>query len=157
MALSAPGRLLDQVPEQRTELVGHRVARRVGHVDRAGTGTDDLAEDLRKKLTVGARRILRRELDVLDTLPGALHGPHRRVEHLLPRHLELVLQMDVRGRNEDVNARVPGPRSRPAPHARCRGPRVRARLRTIGPSTASATRLHGGEVALRGRRESPPR
>jgi hypothetical protein len=38
-------------------------------------------------------------------LLGARHGPYGGVEHVAPAHHELVLQVDVRRRDEDVDAR----------------------------------------------------
>ena len=43
----------------------------------------------------------------------ARDGPGRGVEHVLARHVELVLEMDFRGRDEDMNAGVAGLVDRP--------------------------------------------
>ena len=43
---------------------------------------------------------------MIDVLAGARDRPGGRVEHVLAGHVELVLEMDVRGRDEDVDART---------------------------------------------------
>src|SRR5204863_9695498 len=102
----AAGHALAGDLEERAVLLGQRVAGRVGHVHGARAGVDHRAEDLDQVLRVAARGVLGRELDVVEVLLGAPDGPHRRVEHVLPAHHELVLQVDVGGGDEDVD---PGP------------------------------------------------
>ena len=102
------GRVLDDAGDKRAELVRHRVTDGVRDVERGGAGLDDGGEHLVEKFRVAAAGVLRRELDIraqrarigdhLDGLGG----------HLLARHAELVLEVEVAGREEGVDARVLG-------------------------------------------------
>src|SRR5213080_2807637 len=99
-----PRDALAEPPEQRAVFLGERVPRRVGDVDRARAGLDHGREDLDHVIGVAARGVLGREFDVVEVLLRTRDRPHGGVEHVLPAHHELVLQMDVRGGNEDVDA-----------------------------------------------------
>ena len=120
-------------------LAGDGVADRVGDVDRARAGVDTGLEDITHVVEVGAGGVLRRELDVLAVaarMPDRLHG---RLHHLGPRLAQLVLEVDVGGRDERVDAglrrvlhRLPAPVDVAQAHARepadRRGARERADL-----------------------------
>src|SRR5207248_2790900 len=120
-------------------LAGDGVADRVGDVDRARAGVDTGLEDITHVVEVGAGGVLRRELDVLAVaarVPDRLYG---RLHHLGPRLTQLVLQVDVGGRDERVDAglrrvlhRLPAPVDVAQAHARepadRRGARERADL-----------------------------
>ena len=59
-------------------------------------------------LGLGARAVLGRKLHVVHMAPRQLHRGHGFVQHLRPRLFELVLQMNVAGGDEGVDARPPG-------------------------------------------------
>ena len=109
MAVDADDRLVDagdvahQVGDLGPELVGQGIARGVGEVQDPGPGLDHRLEDLADKIEVTARGVLGRELDVCGVLGRVLHRGHRQLQHLLPAHLELMLEMDVRGGQEGVD------------------------------------------------------
>ena len=89
-------------------LVRHRVADGVGDVDRARALLDRRGDDLGGELDLRARRVHRRELDVLDELARVRDGGARLPEHVLARRLQLVDDVDVGGRDERVDARPRG-------------------------------------------------
>src|SRR2546425_10887196 len=71
------------------------VADRVGNVDRARAGIDAGLEDVAHVVEVGARGVLRRELDVLAVAARVPHRLHGRLQHLGARLPQLVLEVDV--------------------------------------------------------------
>ena len=94
--------------QERRVLLRHRVADRVGEIDRRGALVDGDLHDVGRELHVGAGAVHRRELDVLaqrarlgDRCPG-------QALDVLARGLQLVLDVDVRGRDERVDARPSG-------------------------------------------------
>ena len=92
-------------PDERPELGRDRVADGVGDVDRGRAGLDDRLVDLQEVVGVGARGILGGELDlgVAAQLLAAVADPADRLgEGLFAGQLELVLEVDVAGRDEDV-------------------------------------------------------
>ena len=98
--------VLAHVREHPAVLLGNRVAGGVGQVDDGGAGANHLGAHLNHEVPIAARRVLARELDVVEMLLRVRDRPGRRVEDVLARHVELVLQMDVGGRDEDVDARM---------------------------------------------------
>jgi hypothetical protein len=86
----------------------HRVANRVGDVDRRRALVDRGLAHLGGEFELGAGRVHRRELDVIDVLLGVRDGGAGLPEHVLARALELVLDVDVRGRDEYVDPRPGG-------------------------------------------------
>ena len=94
--------------DQRAVFVRHRVAHRIRNVDRAGPGLDHGQRDLVQVVGRGARAVFGRELHVVRVLPRQLHGPRGFLQHLLLGLLELVLQVNLAGGDEGVNARLFG-------------------------------------------------
>ena len=87
-------------------LARDRVADGVGDVDRPGAGLDRRRQDIAHVVEVRARGVLRRELDVLAVRPRVTDRVDRCPEHLGAGLPQLVLQVDVGGRDERVDARL---------------------------------------------------
>ena len=87
---------------------GSGVADRVGNVDGAGSGGDHGARDLFEIIRVGAGSVFGGKLDVVHVRAGEFDGGDGVVENLLPGFLELVLQVDIAGGDEGVNAGTAG-------------------------------------------------
>ena len=109
--------------------------------------------DFGRELDVGAGRVHRRELDVLAVGPGQGDGCPGLALDVLAVGLQLVLDVDVGGRDERVDARPRGVRTAPQA-ASMSALWVRARPQITGPSTRRAISLHGLEVTGRGDREA---
>jgi hypothetical protein len=142
---------------ERGELRRDRVSDRVRDVDRRRAGLDDGLVDLEQELRIRARRVLGAELD-LDIAPellAAIGDPADRLsECRLAIDPELVLEVDVAGRDEHVEMRPLGDLDRldgalrvAVAAARERGDRDPA-LRLAGDP------VDGLEVAVRGGREA---
>ncbi len=121
---------------------GMRVADRVGDVDRRRALLDGDRDHLGGELEVGARGVHRRELDVVDERLGVRDRGPRLGQDVLARVLQLVLDVDVRRRDEGVDARSLSvayrlrrpPRCRPLERARARrSPGRRPRGRSSAP------------------------
>src|ERR1700687_4817434 len=102
------GSIGDQIAEERTEFFGDGVARGVRHVERDGSAFDHLAQHLDQKIAIRARGIFGRKFDIVEVLLRKLHRPAGCVDDFLPAHHELALEVQVGGRNENVNARAFG-------------------------------------------------
>jgi hypothetical protein len=87
-------------------LVRHRVADRVGHVDRRRALVECDLQHLGGELELRAGGVHRRELDVVAVLLGVRDGGAGLALHVLAGGLKLVLDVDVAGRDEGVD---PGP------------------------------------------------
>ena len=101
----------DDRADERPELRWDGVADRVGDVDRGGTGVDDRLVDAQQELRVGARGILGGELDLrirAERLAPVADPLDRGGERLLAGGAELVLEVDVARRDEDVEVRSLG-------------------------------------------------
>jgi hypothetical protein len=98
--------VLPQVADQLGVLVGCRVPHRIGNVQRGGARRERGREHLHQVVPVGARRVLRRELDVFAVPARLPHGPIDLLENPLAAHAQLVLEVDVAGRDEGVDARL---------------------------------------------------
>ena len=96
---------LVKAPQIRRVLVRHRVPDGVGDVDRCRALVDRDLAHLGRELDVGAGRVHRRELDVVDVLLGVRDRRPRLSLDVLARGLELVLDVYVGGRDERVDAR----------------------------------------------------
>ena len=102
---------LDDALDQRPELGRDGVADGVGDVDRRGAGLDDRGVDLEQVVEVGARGVLGRELDLgvapelLAPVADPADGLGERGRAVDP---ELVLEVDVAGRDEHVEMRPLG-------------------------------------------------
>ena len=80
----------------------------VRKVDGPRAGGDHRARYLLQVIRIGAGGVLGRKLHVVAVFAGEPYGRHGFVQNLLPRFLQLVLQVDVAGGDEGVNARAPG-------------------------------------------------
>jgi hypothetical protein len=100
--------------EELRDLVGRRVADRVGQVDRLGAGLDDRFDDLPQKRRIGAGRVLSRELHVVGMLARQLDRRHGQAQALLARDAQLALEVQVGSRDEHVDAAARRRRQRPA-------------------------------------------
>ena len=87
-------------------LLRGRVADRVGDVDDVGALGDRDRADLGGELDVGAGRVHRRELDVVAVRLRQRHRGLGLALDVVSRRLELVLDVDVRGRDERVDPRA---------------------------------------------------
>ncbi len=94
-----------QAVEERGVLVGHRVADGVRDVDRRRAFLDRRGDDLGGVLELGARRVHRRELDVVDEGLRVRDRGAGLVQDVLAGRAELVDDVDVRRRDERVDAR----------------------------------------------------
>ncbi len=101
---------VDDVPDQPAVVFGHREADGVGDVQRGRPVVDrDLAHGTHE-VGIGPVAVLGRELDVVEITLGPGDSHARFVHHLVGRHAELLLHVDLRSRDEDVDAgllRVP--------------------------------------------------
>ena len=103
--------LRDQLVEPAEEgrvLGRRRVADGVGDVDHPGALGDRDRADLGRELDVGPGGVHRRELDVVAELAGVGDGGLRLALDVLAVGLELVLDVDVGGRDERVDPRPLG-------------------------------------------------
>ena len=100
---------LDDATDKRGELGWDRIPDRVGDVDRGGAGAHHRLVDGEQEGRVGAGGVLGRELDLrvaTQLLPSVADPADRLGERLVARHPQLVLEVDVRGRDEDVEVRT---------------------------------------------------
>ena len=145
--------VLDDVTDQRRVLLGHAVADGVGDVQRGGAVAHRELAHLDEEVDVGAAAVLGRELDVVAVALGAGDGTRRLLLHLLLGHPELLLHVDRRRRDEDVDARLGRVLHRfpRAVDVLERGARQRGDGRA---ADGLADGLHRLEVALAGDREA---
>ena len=115
MAVDRDGRLaaepLDDAPDERRELGWDRIADGVRDVEGRRARLDDRLVDLEQELGIRPRGVFRAELDldVPAELAAAVGDPlHGLGERLLAVHPQLVLQVDVARRDEDVQVRPLG-------------------------------------------------
>ena len=85
-------------------LLGNAVADGVGDVERRRAGVDRDLQHLAHEVEVRSGRVLRRELDVVGVLLGVGDGATGLDLHLIGRHPQLVLHVDLAGGDEDVDA-----------------------------------------------------
>ena len=102
------GNFFAHVRKHPAEFLRDRVAGGVGQIDHGGAGANHLAANVHHIVPVRARSVLARELDVVEMLFRARHGPGRGVEHVFAIHVEFVFEMDFRGRDENVNSGMRG-------------------------------------------------
>src|SRR6266571_4246486 len=91
--------------EHRAVLDGQRVAHRVRQVDRGGAFCDRRPDHPAEKVELGSARVFRRKLDVVGEAPGAPDRDARALQALVAVDPQLVLEVDVRRRDEHVDAR----------------------------------------------------
>ena len=107
--------VLAQVAKELGKLVRHGVADRIRDVDGGGTGVDHGFDHLREELELGARSVLRRELDVLAKVTRHLHALDGAADDLVLGHVQLVLTVDGAGGEKDMDS-PPGGRGDGAGH-----------------------------------------
>ncbi len=98
--------LVEQIGDQRTELIGQRIPHGVRNVDRRGSCGDDRFNDFTEVIPVRPRGIHGREFDVGRVAPGMGYGGPGLFQNLGPRLFQLILQVNVRRGQEGMNARV---------------------------------------------------
>ncbi len=147
------GNFLTQRADELAVFLGHAVADVIGNVNRGGAGRDYGFDDLTEKWDVGAGGVLGREFNVVAQRLGVPDGAARLLQALLPRDAQLVFQVNVRGRQKNVDTRMRGSQQRlPGP------------VNVTSASTSQASNdgtpnrggdaLHGFEVAIGGDGES---
>ena len=103
-ALSAFGTRRADLLEELADVLGRRVADRVGQVDRRRAMLDGGLDDAAQEVAVAARRILRRELHIVGVAAREADAVHDLLETGLARDAQLALEVEVRGGEEGVNA-----------------------------------------------------
>ena len=151
--VAQPGHELVEPAEERRVLLRHRVADGVGDVDRGRALVERDLDDLGGVLDVRAGGVHGRELDVVDQRAGVGDGGAGLALDVLARGGELVLDVDVRRRDERVD-----PRSLGVAYGSVGGidvPDMNAREPgDDGSLDLAGDRLDGLEVAGRGDREA---
>jgi hypothetical protein len=132
--------------EDRGVLLRGGVADRVGDVDGGGPGLDGDGDHLEEELRVGAGAVLGGELDVVGEGAGEADRLGGLVESLVAGEAELVLEMEVGGGEDDVDAVGWGGLDVFAFGAGERG--------DAGAADLAGDGSDGGEVALGGNGES---
>jgi len=99
---------LDQLADGVTELLGNGVADGVGNIDGAGAGIDDLLDNPAEKIDFRAAGILAGEFNIGTQVAGVFHCLHRRFDHFVRLHPQLVLHMDRAGGNKGMDATTGG-------------------------------------------------
>src|SRR5438105_11848778 len=87
-----------------SELGWHSVADGVGNIERGCAGFHHRSQDLEQKFGIGAGGIFGRKFRVLTQRLGQTDSIARLLQALLARNFQLVLQMNVGGRQKDMNA-----------------------------------------------------
>ena len=157
VAMHAHNRRVAQRPghaaDQGAVFVRHRVSHGIGNVDRARPRRHHRQRNLVQVIGRGARAVFSRELHVVRVLPRQLHGSHRFLQHLLLGLLELVLQVNLAGGDEGVNARLFGVGQRLGGALHVQGAAARQRRHT-GLRELAADRIHRLEIAIRSDRKA---
>ncbi len=102
------GNALTHLGKHAAVFLGGGVANSVWHVNGGGSSFNCDADHLDKEVSVGAGGIFRRELDILDVGAGETNGFGGEVESFLTADLELVLEMQIAGGEEDMDAAAVG-------------------------------------------------
>ena len=140
---------LGHVADQRAVFVRHRVSHGIRNVDRARPGRHHRLRNLVQVLGRGARAVFGRELHVVHVSPRQLHGGHGFLQHLLLGLLQLVLQVNLAGGDEGVDARLSGVGQRLGGALHVQRAAARQR-RHPGLRELAADGIHGLEIAFRG-------
>ena len=138
--------------EHRAVLDRQRVAHRVGQVDGGGAFRDRRFDHPAEKVELGSARVFRRELDVVGEAPGATDRGARALQALVAVDPQLVLEVDVRRRDEHVDARPRRGRERLSRQVDVAVVTARQR-RECGAAHLLRHRAHAAEVPVRGRGE----
>ena len=90
------------------ELLGHGIADRIGDIDGAGARLDRALDGAAEEIMLAARAVLARPFDVVAEIARVADAVDHRLMHRLGLHLQLVLHVQRRGRDEGVDARPGG-------------------------------------------------
>src|SRR5262245_17422190 len=101
--------LLANATDKTAEFLWHRIADRIRNIDRSGSCGNHRLDHLIEISWVGATGIHGRKLYIVHVTPCPLHHLDRALLRLVARHSELVLQVDVRGREKRMNADLRSP------------------------------------------------
>jgi hypothetical protein len=145
----ASGDALAHRAEHRGVLRRQGVSHRIGQVDGRSAFRDGHFHYLAEVVEIGPARVFGGELDVVGVAPRLADGLARQFEDLFASQPELVLEVKLRGRDEDVE---PGARRIPDRIACERDVlrmTTRERCQYRAPDFAGDL-LHAAEVALRG-------
>src|SRR3979411_415210 len=147
------GYSLPQRADARAIFLGHAVTDSIGNVDGGCAGCDHRFDHLAKKRDVGTGSIFRREFHVGAERFGVPNRFPRLLQALLTGDAQLIFQMDVRGCENNVDARM-----------RCSPQCLPSAVNVAGASTSESSNdgtpqrvgdtLYGFEVAVGGNRES---
>ena len=160
VTVSTQDRLLDvgyvllEVPEDRSELLGRRVAHRIGDIDRRRPRVDRLFDNFTEKIQLGPCRILRRKLHVVAVLRRATHHLDSRLDDLRLVHLQLELTVDRTGGQEHVQPPPLGILERRPRTINVLNPTPSQAANRRAVAAGPRHHLHGFEVAGRGDREA---
>ena len=111
MAMHRPHRLigirnaLAQIADQAAELLRHRVADGIRHVDGRRPRFDHLFEDAAQKIEIRTAGVFGRKLDIVGVFARPFDRAHSLVDHLRRLHAQFLFHVDRAGRDEGVNAR----------------------------------------------------
>ena len=100
---------IDDLLRELAELCGDGIADGIGDVHGGGAGIDHGLVDLEQEVMLGAAGVLGAELDLCvgtQALARVADPLDRGLQGLLSRHLQLVLEMDVAGGDEEVQVRL---------------------------------------------------
>ena len=141
---------------QLAELRRRGIAHRVGDVDRGGTGPDRRFDHLIHELRITAAGVLAGELHVVHQGAGVIHHLGGDRQHLGAGLAQLVLQVDVAGGDEGVDAPIGRGRHRIGTGLDVTGrrPRQAADGGALRRAHALGDALHGSEVARAGKGEA---
>ena len=103
LGLVAVRNRLDDPLDQVAELGGHGVADGIGDVDHRRPGVDGPLDDLAKEVEIASRGIHRGVLDVINHVLRHLDAIHGHLGDLGAVLSELVVDVNVRRADEDVN------------------------------------------------------
>jgi hypothetical protein len=98
------GHALAQGPDELTIQFGNGIADGVGDVDGGRALFDHRLQDTAEEVHVAAVAVFRAELDVIDQIARETHRLDRLLQHLLARHAQLLLHVELAGGNEGVDA-----------------------------------------------------
>jgi len=94
--------------DQLSEFRRNGIADGVGNIERGGAGFNHRIEHSAEKIRIGARGIFGRKLHVIAQRFGKAHRIAGLRQALIAGDAQFVLQVNIRSREEDVNARAGG-------------------------------------------------
>ena len=95
--------LLANAANEPPEFLWHRIADRIGNIDRPGSCGNHRLDHFIEIGGIGTAGIHGRELHIVHVAPRPLHHFDRALLRLVARHSELMLQMDIRGREKRMD------------------------------------------------------